>query len=195
VRDVLLMDTNVVSLAGRERPPPGLRPWLAEIGTERLAISYPVIAELFRGAHLVRASNPKKADQILEWVAMVRNVGFRILPMTLEVADVYAKMTSLPRLKHLWTSDGKSKKGRLGHDLMIAAVSIVHRAPILTGNAADFLVIERSFPLPGLYDPFESSWHVAPIVDANLPVYDVSVPDPHGFVFPQLAAFHVSSGD
>jgi len=36
---ILLLDTDVVSLMGSRRPPPGLQSWLLEVGLERLAIS------------------------------------------------------------------------------------------------------------------------------------------------------------
>lgn len=179
MRNVLLMDTNIVSLMGKWRSPPGLRPWLLEIGPARLAICYPVITELLRGAHLVMPSNAEKAREITDWVQLVKAADFAVLDMNFEVADIYARMTSTPRLKQMWVSNGQSKRNRLGHDLMIAAVSIVHQAPILTANVADFLSIDRTFPLPGVYHPFESAWYVAPPFELTLAKLDASAPDPH----------------
>ncbi|TCQ04713.1 hypothetical protein C8J34_10831 [Rhizobium sp. PP-F2F-G36] len=118
------------------------------------------------------SSDPVKAAEILAWVAIIRQTDFAVLAMNLDVADIYARMTSTPSMKHMWTSDGKSKRNRLGHDLMIAAVSIVHEAPIITGNVQDFVFIDRSFPLPGVYHPYESTWYVAATVDMPLPDFD-----------------------
>lgn len=184
--NVLLMDTNIVSEMGHKAPRPGLRPWLIEIGTSNLAICYPVIAELLRGAHLLAPSNPDRAEEILDWVAEIRQTNFVVLTMNLEVADIYARMTSTPRLKHMWTSDGKSKRNRLGHDLMIAAVSIVHQTPIVTGNLGDFLSIHQSFPLPGVYHPYENLWHVVPPFDVPLPYFNRGKRDPQAHVLPVM---------
>jgi len=186
VYNVLLLDTNIVSHMGLKVPKPGLRPWLTEIGTARLAICYPVIAELLRGAHLLAPSNPDRAHEILNWVAEIQRTNFVVLQMNLEVADVYARMTSTPRLKYMWTSDGKSKRNRLGHDLMIAAVSIVHRTPIITGNIGDFLAIDQSFPLPGVYHPYENVWYVAPPFEVPLPLFDRARCDPETHLLPAL---------
>lgn len=186
MRKLFLMDTNIVSYMGDKKQRPGLRPWLLDIGKNNLAICYPIIAELLRGAYLLKPDNPSKAAEILTWVENIRQTNFPVLPMNLDVADVYAKMTSTPRLKQMWISDGKSKRNRLGHDLMIAAVSIVHRTPIITENVDDFLSIDRSFPLPGVYHPNESTWYVAPTVDRQIPVFDHSRPDPQVLRLPRM---------
>ncbi|TCQ04690.1 hypothetical protein C8J34_1086 [Rhizobium sp. PP-F2F-G36] len=186
MRDIFLIDTNIVSHMGYAKPKPGLLPWLLEIGTPHLAICYPVIAELLRGAHLLMPYNPAKAREILAWVGRIRSTDFAILPMDFEAADMYARMTTTPCLKNMWTSDGKSKRTRLGHDLMIAAVAIAHKTPILTENVRDFLLIDRIFPLPGLYHPYESTWYVEPTYQMQLPAFDTSRPDPWAGSLPTM---------
>lgn len=183
---ILLLDTTIVSLMGRQRPPPGLRPWLLEIGIERLAICYPVITELLRGAHLIESEKPKKAAEIQAWVAKILGSRFPMPHMDTKVARTYAQMTSVPALRNLWTVQRNQKIGRMSHDLMIAAIAIAHRMPILTDNIIDFMEIHDRFPLPGIYHPMHSRWYVRPQFDVPLPEFDENEPDPHAGLLPVL---------
>ncbi|WP_461512169.1 hypothetical protein [Rhizobium mongolense] len=45
---------------------------------------------------------------------------------------------------------------------MIAATAIAHQMPIATLNVRDFLLIDRYFPLPGIFDPLSMEWIVDP---------------------------------
>lgn len=183
---ILLMDTNIVSLMGRARPSPGLRPWLLRVGITRLAICYPIIAELLRGAHLLEKDNPRKCHELKTWVASVLETDFPILEMTPDVAMIYARMTSVPKLRHMWTVQHNQKRNRLGHDLMIAAVAIAHNVPIVTDNITDFMTIQDEFPLPGLYHPMNSRWHVRPKFEVPLPKFDDSEADFHRVHLPTI---------
>lgn len=170
--DLLLLDTDIVSLAGRKRPPPGLRRWLLQVGIDRLAIGYPTITELMRGAHLRRLDAPDKASRIMAWVAQILEARFPSPEMSAEVAVIYAHMTSIPCLRHMWTVQRHGKSNRMGHDLMIAALAIVHQLPIITGNIADFQRIDEYFPLPGgVYQPLQGRWHVEPAFEVSLPEF------------------------
>ncbi len=175
---LLLLDTDILSLIGRRKPPPGLRPWLLRIGIHRLAISFPLITELMRGAHLVEEEDPEKADRIKSWVRQILSTDFTILEMSPDVADLYARMTCKPCLRHMWTIQRHEKHNRLGHDLMFAAVAIAYEVPILTANISHFLEIHGHFPLPGLHQPMEARWYVAPRFPVSLPHYDPNEPDP-----------------
>nr|WP_153492883.1 type II toxin-antitoxin system VapC family toxin [Sinorhizobium meliloti] len=166
----LLIDTNIISDAGKKKPPPGLRAWLMDIGIDRLMITFPVIAELRRGAHL-KAASPTRFAEIMLWVDRVIAMDFPTLPMTLEVADTYARMTSTPALRHMWTVQQDSRRNRLGHDLMIAALSITYQAPIITGNAGDFEEIAKRFPLPGVFLALKQTWLIAPPFEVPLPEF------------------------
>ncbi|NSZ00863.1 type II toxin-antitoxin system VapC family toxin [Agrobacterium tumefaciens] len=183
---VLLLDTDIVSLMGRVKPPPGLRPWLLRVGIHRLALCYPVIAELLRGAHLRVKDDPQKALLITNWVDELISMAFPFPEMTAEVATVYARMTSVPALRHMWTVQREQKSNRLGHDLMISAVAIVYRMPILTANVDDFLEINAHFSLPGVYHPMEVHWYVEPGFVVPLPDFDADEPDPHEKSLPKL---------
>ncbi len=185
-QDLLLLDTDIVSLAGRRKPPPGLRPWLLRIGIRRLAISYPTITELMRGAHLKCKDDPAKAARIMEWVRQILDTRFPSPEMTAEVAVIYAHMTSVPSLRHMWTVQRHEKSNRLGHDLMIASLSIVHQLPILTGNVTDFERIDCHFPLPGVYQPMQAIWHVQPAFEVPLPAFDPCEEDPDEIQLPTI---------
>lgn len=183
---LLLMDTDIVSLMGRRKAPPGLRPWLLRVGIHRLALCYPVVTELMRGAHLRVRDNPESALRIADWANEVVRMGFPFPEMTVEVAAKYAEMTSVPGLRHLWTVQKNQKSNRLGHDLMISAVAIVHRMPILTANVDDFLAIHKLFPLPGVHHPMKALWCVDPLFDVPLPTFDRTELDPHETALPRV---------
>lgn len=183
---LLLLDTDVVSLMGRRRPPPGLRPWLLSVGLQRLCISFPTITELLRGAHLLTATNPEKAAAISQWVGQVLATDFVRLDMSPGAAAIYAEMTSVPALRSMWTVQRGEKANRLGHDLMIASVAIAHRAVILTANTRDYIRIDERFPLPGVFNPVEGRWHVQPAAQVPLPMLDRHEPDPHEALLPHM---------
>jgi predicted nucleic acid-binding protein len=183
--DLFLLDTDIVSYIGRQRPPPGLREWLTKLGIERLAISFPTIAELRRGAHLLKETYPTKSTAISEWVDEVLATGFQMLQMTPQVAAAYAKMTSTPSLRSMWTVQKRAKQNRLGHDLMLAAVAIGHGAPIMTGNARDYMRVHELFALPGVFDPLLQHWFVAPSEEVELPPWEFS-PCPETVSLPKI---------
>lgn len=192
---MLLLDTNVVSLMGRKNPPPGLRPWLLRIGIHRLLISYPVLAELMRGAYLRKYDDPEKAARIFAWVDSILEADFPTSEMSPAAASSYAFMTSIPALKHLWTIQKQQRSSRLGHDVMIAALAVAHRLPILTTNPADYLKINSCYPLPGVYHPLEARWHVDPPVPVPLPRFDRELPDPSDRVLPKMDSSDCSDAD
>ena len=150
---VFLLDTNIVSLAGLRKPPPTLRPWLKAVGANSLALSFPVISELRRGAHLAAATNPEKAQRLTEWIDAILSVGFQTAQVTNEYCDLYAKMTVTPQLRGFMAVNPNQKRPRLSHDLMIAALAIANSMPIATCDRRDFALIDNYFPLPGVFDP------------------------------------------
>jgi len=184
---ILLMDTDIVSLMGRRKPPGGLRPWLLRVGINRLALSYPVIAELKRGAHLKMRDDPARALSIAKWTNQLIAMDFPFPEINADVAGVYANMTAVPSLRHLWTVQRDQRSNRLGHDLMVSAVAIVHRMPILTTNIRDYREIDSHFPLPGVFHPMKAQWAVDPDFDVPLPHFDPNEADPHERNMPKLA--------
>ncbi|MBO3760131.1 type II toxin-antitoxin system VapC family toxin [Ciceribacter sp. L1K22] len=157
---IYLMDTNVISNAGLKQPPPGLHSWLKAVGAGSLAISFPLISELRRGAHLASKHDPQKGVRLHKWIDDILSVSFRMADMTDRAADLYAEMTTIGPLRHLYLSHQSQRKDQLGHDLMFAALSIAHQMPIVSFDVDDFLLIDQYFSLPGVFQPLEEKWHV-----------------------------------
>lgn len=155
---VYIPDTNIWSAAGLKDPPQRLVGWMRHVGIDRLALVFPVIAELRRGAHLAEEANAAKSSRLFAWIETLEQTGFIEIEVSREVVDIYAKLTSIKALKHLWSADPRRKNCSLGHDLMIAAFSIAYGMPIATRNGRDFAAIHDHCPLPGLYDPFDDKW-------------------------------------
>ncbi|WP_281037826.1 MULTISPECIES: type II toxin-antitoxin system VapC family toxin [unclassified Rhizobium] len=182
---IFLMDTNILSNAGLQRPPPGLRSWMKAMGTESLAISFPAIAELRRGAHLALKHDPQKAQRLHNWIDDILSVDFQFAELTSKAANLYAEMTTVGPLRHLHVPSPEQKKDKIGHDLLFAALSITHQMPIASFNVKDFILIDKYFPLPGVFHPVEVQWHV--------PRHAVIPNDDYGMTPPSLPEF-VSSG-
>jgi predicted nucleic acid-binding protein len=179
---IFLLDTNILSNAGLQRPPPGLRWWMKAIGAKSLAISFPVIAELRRGAHLASQHDPQKAKRLHDWIEDILSVDFQFAEFSPEAAGLYAEMTTVGPLRHLYVPDPKQKKDKLGHDLFFAALSIVHKMPIASFNVKDFILIDRYFPLPGVFHPVEDKWHVRYYGDLPATLYRLPPPSLPEFV-------------
>ena len=157
---IFLLDTNILSNAGLQRPPPGLRSWMKTMGADSLAISFPAIAELRRGAHLASKHDPQKAMRLQNWIDDILSVNFQFAELTTRAAALYAEMTTVGPLRHLYMPSPEQKKDKIGHDLLFAALSITHQMPIASFNVKDFVLIDRYFPLPGVFHPVEVQWHV-----------------------------------
>lgn len=157
---IYLLDTNVLSNAGLSQPPPGLHSWLKAKGAGSLAISFPLISELRRGAHLALKRDPQKASRLHDWIDDILSVEFQIADLTIEAANLYAEMTTVGSLRHLYVSNPSQKKDKLSHDLMFAALSITHQMPIVSFDIEDFVLIDKYFPLPGVFHPLEERWYV-----------------------------------
>lgn len=182
---IFLMDTNILSNAGLQQPPPGLRSWMKAMGADSLAISFPAISELRRGAHLATKHDPQKAMRLHNWIDDILSVKFQFAELTNRAADLYAEMMTVGPLRHLYVPSPGQKKDKIGHDLLFAALSITHQMPIASFNVKDFILIDRYFPLPGVFHPVEVQWHV--------PCHAVIPDDDYGMTPPSLPEF-VSSG-
>jgi hypothetical protein len=77
-------------------------------------------------------------------------------------ALLLGRMNETPPLRNFVLQDPATRKIKTGADLAIASIAIAHNAVVATGNGSDFLVINRHFQLPGLYDPFHGKWLIEP---------------------------------
>jgi hypothetical protein len=77
-------------------------------------------------------------------------------------------MNETPPLRNFLLQDPVTRKTKTGADLAIASIAIAHNGVVATGNGSDFRIINRHFPLPGLYDPFDGKWLIKPTDEASV---------------------------
>ncbi|RVK33823.1 PIN domain-containing protein [Sinorhizobium meliloti] len=170
----LILDTNVLCETqrrnGNDPKVRAIKDWIATQGEANFAIPFAVIAEINRGIHLIAASKPSRAAELSAWLDSILRSSYRFLDMNVEGALIYGAMTARAALLPLMQPDPTSKRRRLGHDLLVAAAAIAHKAPIVTLNRRDFLLINDDFPLPGCYDPVDDFWFVPSTAEIMLPL-------------------------
>ncbi|MDH6276616.1 putative nucleic acid-binding protein [Rhizobium leguminosarum] len=166
-RPRLLLDTMIISARARRRPPEGLRDWLeAASYVADFCLCFPVMMEIKRGLRMTR--DPVVAARIRAVVDELDRADFIYFGMGQIAENALADMMANPKLKQLWHAQPKSNNQRVSHDLMIAAVSIAYETPIVTTDA-DYELIDRYHPLPGVYDPLQNRWVVEPATPISLP--------------------------
>lgn len=152
-----ILDTCVLSEMSKARPNQSVVRFL-ETATD-LKLPSAVLMEFQLGITEVSAKDPIRAVTLSNWYQRVISAGFPILDTTKEVAEVWGILAADPRLRNLIVGDARAKKPRNGQDLHIAAFALVHRLPIATMNVRDFELIDRCYPLPGIYNPTAERWH------------------------------------
>jgi hypothetical protein len=65
----------------------------------------------------------------------------------------------MPPLRRFLVTSPAARQAKTGADLAIAAIAISRQAVVASNNVADFLAIQRHFPLP-LLNPFTGEWLV-----------------------------------
>ncbi|WP_438748236.1 type II toxin-antitoxin system VapC family toxin [Pararhizobium sp. O133] len=166
-RPLLLLDTSVLTLRARQDPPAGLRDWLdAVAGVATLCICFPVLVEFRRGLNLCK--DPLKAARIRHEIEEIERTDFVYFSLGRATELVYARMLSIPALKHFWNPNPNTKHQRVSHDLMIAATAVSYDTPIVSTDS-DFKVIDGHVALPGVFDPLKGEWKVAPRTPIWLP--------------------------
>jgi predicted nucleic acid-binding protein len=102
--------------------------WFAAISPELLFVSVLTLAELSRGAELLRRKDARSAIALDHWIAEVRlDFTERILAVGYEVAECWARLSPQQPLPVI--------------DGLLAATASVHDLTVVTRNAGDF---ERS---------------------------------------------------
>ncbi len=120
-----LIDTNVISeLRKGTRANPGVTMWFETNSEAEMWLSVLVVAELRRGAALVRRRDPDSADRLDNWlISLEATYADRILPVSLDVARQWS-MLGIP--DPLPTIDG-----------LIAATALTHDLVVVTRNLGD----------------------------------------------------------
>ncbi|MBI4321205.1 MAG: type II toxin-antitoxin system VapC family toxin [Chloroflexi bacterium] len=134
-----LLDTNVLSEVRKPNANSNVRAWLASVKGIDLYLSVLVVGEIRLGIERLRRRDPSQAGVYETWLATVhRDYADRILPVTIDIAEEWARMqvpNALPVI-----------------DGLVAATAKVHGLTLVTRNTAHFVQAGvRSF------NPFEES--------------------------------------
>jgi predicted nucleic acid-binding protein len=122
-----LLDTVVLSELRKapRRRNPNVVSWLASVSSDDLFVSVISVGEVERDIARQRSVDPGFADALAAWLDVVlRNYGDRILPLGIEVARCWGRLSA--------------QIGNKGIDLAIAATALEHGLTIVTRNVADF---------------------------------------------------------
>ena len=124
-----LLDTNVLSeLRKGSRAIPSVHAWYRAARLDENFVSVLVFGELRYGIERLRGRDSGAARQLTQWFDLVRQqFGTKILPVTLEIADLYGRLCPDQRLPPF--------------DGLMAATALVHDLTLVTRNTRDF---ERS---------------------------------------------------
>lgn len=128
--------------------------------TESVAIPFPVILEIEWGITNKARTDPARAAQLRHWWDQLMKTEFEYPAMTPRVAALEARMAVEPFLKNLWLNHAKGRPRPPVQDLKTAAIAITYGLPIATLDSTDFALIDRYFPLPGVFNPALGQWIV-----------------------------------
>ncbi|WP_437505877.1 type II toxin-antitoxin system VapC family toxin [Sorangium sp. So ce1099] len=119
------MDTNIVSELRKEaRCDPGVSRWLDAADEDDLFMSVLTLGEVRMGALGLARRNPAGAARVQAWVdALHSQYAGRILPVSLEIAETWARLSVPDRLPAV--------------DGLLDATAIVHNLTLVTRNTRD----------------------------------------------------------
>lgn len=119
------MDTNIVSELRKEaRCDAGVTRWFDAAGDDDLFLSVLTLGEVRMGALGLARRNPEGAARVKAWVdALQAHYTGRILPVTLDIAETWARLSVPDRLAAV--------------DGLLAARAIVHDLVLVTRNTRD----------------------------------------------------------
>lgn len=123
-----LLDTNVVSEAGKRRPNPQVIGWLESVSASDLFLSVVTLGEIRKGIELKRRSSEKAADRLDAWLqSLAMLYRTRTLVFDDAVADRWGRlMANYPSLS---AEDGQLAATALHHGLTLVTRNIRDVAP------------------------------------------------------------------
>jgi len=140
-----LLDTDVTSQAGKQKPNKNAQTWLASVNDDELAISVITLRERLEGAERARqADSPSALDVALDVEDLVRAYEGRILPINDDAARHWAILLVPDNSK----ADDKAQ----------LAIAAAHGVTLVTLNWKDVRgrgvsVLNPGRDPPKLYDP------------------------------------------
>lgn len=159
-----ILDTNVVSDRRRKRPHPGVGGWIMQTGWRDLRTTVVTVTEIQRGIERTRRSDAALARRLEAWLDGMLTVGEpMVVEMGVQASRLLGRMYETPGLRHFVIIDPAASDPATGADLAIAAIAIATTSTVATGNVRHFLQINQFFPLPGLFNPFDQTWHIGPV--------------------------------
>ncbi len=132
-----LVDTCIVSELRRAEPRPSVLAWFRSVRNSDLHLSSITIAELQRGAQLVRARDPRFADELESWLEELMISQFSVLSFDAAAAREWGRM-------------GLTEHHKNSLDAMIAAIARIHGLTVVTRNVKDFAPLNVDY-----LNPFE----------------------------------------
>jgi predicted nucleic acid-binding protein len=161
---IFVLDTNIISNLRKKRPHPAVRQWVMETGWENLSMTVVSVTEIQRGIERTRALDPALAQALETWLDGMLAVGEPlVLEMGVRASRLLGRMYETPGLRHFVITDPRAKEQATGADLSIAAIAIATGGFVASGNTRHFCQINDSFPLPGLFNPFDQTWPITPV--------------------------------
>ncbi|GAA4918341.1 hypothetical protein LX16_4530 [Stackebrandtia albiflava] len=119
-----LVDTNVISELRKTRPSHHVMTWYDHAGDAELFFSVLTLAELRVWEHRLRLRDERAADSLRSWLARMIEFDHRLLPVTREICELWARMNVPDRLPII--------------DGFLAATARYHGLTVVTGNVKDF---------------------------------------------------------
>jgi predicted nucleic acid-binding protein len=88
-----LLDTNVISEAGKPVPDSNVRAWLASVPEGDLYLSVLVVGEIRQGIERLRRRDPGQAERYETWLsALLHGFADRLVPITAEVCEEWGRL-------------------------------------------------------------------------------------------------------
>ena len=127
-----LIDTNVLSEAGKKHPNPKVLNWLLshEASSRVPAV---VLAERYKGAHI--AAHTQRDKLLAELDTLIAEAPERILPFDLKAAKIWGEYTSSLR-----------QRPKSYPDTQIAAIALANNLIVVTRNTKDFPGVDTINP-------------------------------------------------
>ena len=126
-----MLDTNVLSELVKAKPNPQVLAWFDNTPDEALHVSVLTLGELREGVERLPVGPRREKLRLWLETELPNWFGSRILPVTIEVADRWGRLTAL------------AGRPLAAIDSLIAATALVHGLRVVTHNT-------RDFALPGI---------------------------------------------